>query len=182
MNSNIIEHIERVRKTLSECVDEHEIVEQVTASKNILVSGPVSLPPEKKKMPNGGYGRNLLHHDEEHDFVVLALVWPPHAETEIHNHETWGVVGVTEGNLNETNYIQDKNSESGISTLTQGDTISAGAGMATNVLPPNDIHKVCNPNNQIAISIHTYGEKIESCNKFNLDDGSVERMQLTYSF
>ena len=49
MNSNIIEHIERVRKTLSECVDEHEIVEQVTASKNILVSGPVSLPPEKRR-------------------------------------------------------------------------------------------------------------------------------------
>jgi hypothetical protein len=54
--------------------------------------------------------------------------------------------------------------------------------MAAHVLPPDeDIHKVWNPTAKRAVSIHTYGESVNVCNVFDLDEGTIEQRRLSYT-
>ncbi|MAJ28453.1 MAG: hypothetical protein CMJ92_03520, partial [Planctomycetes bacterium] len=43
------------------------------------------------------YTRHLLHADPEDRFSLLALVWKPGQGTPIHDHPSWGVIGVLRG-------------------------------------------------------------------------------------
>jgi len=177
------DHIERVRHCLSMRTDEKGIIDMVTKSTASLVQTPISLPPENLKTPVEGYGRNLLYQDPDYGFVMVAMVWPPEVGTPVHDHGTWGVVGVNEGRLNVTNYSRDDDgSDPERADLSKLDTISAGEGMAAHVLPPDeDIHKVWNPTAKRAVSIHTYGESVNVCNVFDLDEGTIEQRRLSYT-
>ncbi len=183
LDEKLCEHVERVKDALEENSDIEKIVEQVIDSTNSLIREPLVLAPESLKTPVRGYGRNLLYHDPDYDFVVVAMVWPPLEETSVHDHGTWGVVGVNEGQLNVTNYSrEDDGTFPGIAILNELDTISAGEGMATHVFPPEeDIHKVWNSTTDISVSIHTYGKPIYACNTFDLEEGAFEEMKVSYT-
>jgi len=183
MSSALNEHIERVRVTLSDDSNDRAIIEQVIVSTVTLLNGSMLVDRENLKVPVKGYGRNLLHNDPLLGFVIVAMVWPPNEGTPIHDHGTWGVVGIVEGGLSVTNYIRnDDGSQPGHASLTVLDTISARAKDATHVLPPDeDIHKVWNSTTKQSISIHTYGKTINRCNVFDIKANSVEQIELSYN-
>ena len=183
MEEELRNHIERVKNALSDCSDERYIVERVTESTVSLLSKPLALPPEKLKIPDEGYGRNLLYQDPDHGFVVMAMVWPPEGGTPIHDHGTWGVVGVNQGTLEVTNYSrEDEGNVPGRAMLNTLGTISAGEGAAAFVFPPDEeIHKVWNATTERAVSIHTYGEAINNYNIFNLDKGTMGNLEVSYT-
>ena len=182
MSSALNEHIERVRVTLSDDSNDRAIIEQVIVSTVTLLNGSMLVDRENLKVPVKGYGRNLLHNDPLFGFVIVAMVWPPNEGTPIHDHGTWGVVGIAEGTLSITNYCRDNDSSSlGHASITELDTFSAGVGDTTHVLPPSeDIHKVWNPTTEQSISIHTYGKKIDRCNIFDVKSRKVEQIELSY--
>jgi len=183
MYTALNEHIKRVRQTLSKDLNERDIIDQVVVSTATLLKGPISLGRDHLKTPAEGYGRNLLHRDSFFGFVIIAMVWPPKEGTPVHDHGTWGVVGVSEGGLSVTNYIRnDDGSQLGNASLTALDTISARAKDVTHVLPPDeDIHKVWNSTTKQSISIHTYGKTINRCNVFDIKANSVEQIELSYN-
>ena len=182
MYTALNEHIKRVRQILSKDLNERDIIDQVVVSTATLLKEPISLGSDHLKTPAEGYGRNLLNQDPIFGFVVVAMVWPPKEGTPVHDHGTWGVVGVAEGGLSVTNYIRnDDGSQSGHASLAELGTISARAGDATYVLPPDeDIHKVWNSTAEQSISIHTYGMTINRCNVFDIKANSVEQIELSY--
>jgi len=182
MYTTLNEHIKRVRQILSKDLNERDIIDQVVVSTATLLKEPISLGSDHLKTPAEGYGRNLLNQDPIFGFVVVAMVWPPKEGTPVHDHGTWGVVGVAGGGLSVTNYIRnDDGSQPGHASLTELGTISARAGDATHVLPPDeDIHKVWNSTTKQSISIHTYGMTINRCNVFDIKANSVEQIELSY--
>jgi len=182
MYTALNEHIKRVGQILSKDLNERDIIDQVVVSTATLLKRPISLGSDHLKTPAEGYGRNLLNQDPFLGFVVVAMVWPPKEGTPVHDHGTWGVVGVAEGGLSVTNYIRnDDGSQPGHASLTELGTISARAGDATHVLPPDeDIHKVWNSTAKQSISIHTYGMTINRYNVFDIDKNSVEQIKLSY--
>jgi|TARA_B100001971_G_C18238064_1_gene568764 predicted metal-dependent enzyme (double-stranded beta helix superfamily) len=182
MDSIFRKYIERIQHILSEDFNERKIIEQVSVSTASFLNRPISLDQKNLKVPAKGYGRNLLYHDTVFEFVVAAMVWPPKVGTPIHDHGTWGVVGIAEGTLSITNYCRDNDSSSlGHASITELDTFSAGVGDTTHVLPPSeDIHKVWNPTTEQSISIHTYGKKIDRCNIFDVKSRKVEQIELSY--
>ena len=182
MYTALNEHIKRVRQILSKDLNERDIIDQVVVSTATLLKEPISLGSDHLKTPAEGYGRNLLNQDPIFGFVVVAMVWPPKEGTPVHDHGTWGVVGVAGGGLSVTNYIRnDDGSQPGHASLTELGTISARAGDATHVLPPDeDIHKVWNSTAEQSISIHTYGMTINRCNVFDIKANSVEQIELSY--
>jgi predicted metal-dependent enzyme (double-stranded beta helix superfamily) len=182
MYTALNEHIKRVRQILSKDLNERDIIDQVVVSTATLLKEPISLGSDHLKTPAEGYGRNLLNQDPFFGFVVVAMVWPPKEGTPVHDHGTWGVVGVAEGGLSVTNYIRnDDGSQSGHASLAELGTISARAGDATYVLPPDeDIHKVWNSTTKQSISIHTYGKTIDLCNVFDVEANSVKQFEIHY--
>ncbi|MBA2344434.1 MAG: cysteine dioxygenase family protein [Rubrobacter sp.] len=105
------------------------------------------------------YRQHILHVAPDGGFSVVALVWQPGQTTPIHDHLTWCVVGVYEGEEEETLYHLYKDAKgrffvrAGIETANPGDV--------TVLVPPEeDVHQVTNVGDETAISIHVYGADI----------------------
>ncbi|MGH3357298.1 MAG: hypothetical protein ACRDO7_00750 [Nocardioidaceae bacterium] len=106
----------------------------------------------------GGYVQHVLHVDTDIPFSVVALVWRAGQATPIHDHVSWCVVGVIQGEEHETRYdLRRTGSET---YLVPGSTTTNPTGSVCGFAPPGDIHLVRNTGNTTAISLHIYGADI----------------------
>jgi 3-mercaptopropionate dioxygenase len=114
--------------------------------------GPEILTGEQRYGDPQGYRSHLLHAELDGSFSVSALVWRPGQATPIHDHVTWCVFGVIQGNEYEERYVLR---EDGWLEL---DKASVNAtGDVAGLVPPGDIHRVRNVGVDTAISLHIYG-------------------------
>jgi 3-mercaptopropionate dioxygenase len=80
--------------------DAATITERVAPLLGTLVKNPEALPAEYRRSPEGQRGRYMLHRSPQ--FNVTAVVWRPGDRAGAHNHETWGVIGVIDNEIEET--------------------------------------------------------------------------------
>lgn len=156
---------------------------RVRAAAAELVSKPIVLGPEHRHVPARGYGRNLLHRDEETGFVVIAMVWPPGSGGKPHDHGTWGVVAVLEGEVDVTNYErEDDGSRPEHAELRSLGTVHAKRGATATVLPPHeDFHSVRNVSgDRTSVTIHTYGREPKRFRVVDLEAHRVSQAELGY--
>src|SRR2546426_7013851 len=81
---------------------EHRITERIAPLLARLVRNPGSIPARYLTSPPGQRGRYMLHRAPK--FNVTSVVWRPGDRATAHNHETWGVIGVVENEIEETRY------------------------------------------------------------------------------
>lgn len=114
------------------------------------------LPAEFAQADAGHYRQYLLHCDPLCRFCVVSFVWGPGQTTPIHDHTTWGLVGVLRG----AELSQGYAIENGIPVPTDLERLDAG--QVACVSPTvGDIHKVTNAfDDGVSISIHVYGGNI----------------------
>ena len=67
-----------------------------------LCLNPDAIPAECRTAPAGQRGRYMLHRAPR--FNVTSVIWRPGDEAGSHDHETWGLVGVVENEIQETRY------------------------------------------------------------------------------
>jgi predicted metal-dependent enzyme (double-stranded beta helix superfamily) len=100
---------------------------------------------------------------EEHTYSLQVFVWPPGTETKIHDHSSWGVYCCAVGSIFEERYERlDDGSRLDHARLrkTRQRMWSIEDG-ASSVLPHDEgIHRVGNPGNEVAISVHLYGPRL----------------------
>ena len=100
---------------------------------------------------------------EEHTYSLQVFVWPPGTETKIHDHSSWGVYCCAVGSIFEERYERlDDGSRLDHARLrmTRQRMWSTDDG-ASSVLPHDGgIHRVGNPGNEVAISVHLYGPRL----------------------
>lgn len=104
------------------------------------------------------YRQHVLHVEADGSFSIVALVWLPGQCTPIHDHVSWCVVGVHQGQEHETIY-RVGGDESDPYLLINGRTVSP-AGAVCALIPPGDIHHVANDGDGLAVSLHIYGADI----------------------
>jgi predicted metal-dependent enzyme (double-stranded beta helix superfamily) len=117
-----------------------------------LVSDDGWLPPEFADARDRAYGSYLLYADPAERFVVVSFAWSDGAETPIHDHTVWGMIGVMRGCEISQRYRVD-----GACALVaeREDRLEAG-GVDTVSPTVGDIHKVRNGAGA-SVSIHVYG-------------------------
>lgn len=107
------------------------------------------------------YQQYLLYGDPLEKLSIVSFVWGPGQKTPVHNHRTWGLVGVLRGaELNTAYHARD-------GQLTPGPTTRLAAGEIEAVSPRlGDIHQVANAyEDRASISIHIYGGNIGRINR-----------------
>lgn len=126
------------------------------------------------------YTRHLLHADAEDRFSLLALVWKPGQGTPIHDHPSWGVIGVLRGRMRFTNYAPS--SEEGQNCLVPVETFIGTAGSVGTVYPPAmDLHRMDNcSSDEIAVTLHAYGCLVKEFHIYSPETG--ERREATSAF
>ena len=100
----------------------------------------------------------------DRSFSVQIFVWPPGTETKIHDHSSWGVYCCAVGSVLEERYERlDDGSRFEHARLNKvWDLMWSREDGASSVLPGDGgIHRVGNPGDGIAISVHLYGPRLE---------------------
>ncbi|MCK9511268.1 MAG: cysteine dioxygenase [Pigmentiphaga sp.] len=103
------------------------------------------------------YQQYPLYIDPAGRFSVVSFVWGPGQLTPLHDHQTWGVVGVLRGaELSEPFTLRP-----GLPPAASGPAHTLMPGDVELIANGADVHRVSNAlANQVSISIHTYGSNI----------------------
>lgn len=134
--------------------DDPAVATRVAKALTGHLADPSLLDPEHREPDPSHYRQHVLHVEPDGSFSVVALVWLPGQETCIHDHVSWCVVGTYVGVEEETTY---RLADDHLVPLRRNRTPQ---GVASYLVPPGDIHKVCNHSSSVAISIHVYGADI----------------------
>ncbi|MFG2196303.1 cysteine dioxygenase [Streptomyces sp. NPDC048639] len=116
------------------------------------------LTAEQREDHPDRYRQHVLHAETDGSFSVVALVWRPGQCTPVHDHVSWCVTGVHEGEESERRYrlVPDGTTAHLVATEDVLNPTGAVCGFA----PPGDIHRVRNAGTTTAISIHVYGADV----------------------
>lgn len=106
------------------------------------------------------YRQHILHAEPDGSFSVVALVWLPGQETAIHDHVSWCVAGVHQGEESELRYRLAPATTTSGAHLVPTEHVVNGPGDVCGFAPPGDIHKVRNSCRTKAISLHVYGADV----------------------
>lgn len=143
-----------IRTAVNTGGSEAAVAKRVAKALTRHLADPSLLDAEHREPDPAAYRQHVLHVEPDGSFSVVALVWLPGQETCIHDHVSWCVVGTYVGEEEETTY------------RLAGDHLvplrlnRTPQGVASYLVPPGDIHKVCNNSRSVAISIHVYGADI----------------------
>ncbi|MCX7362160.1 MAG: cysteine dioxygenase [Alphaproteobacteria bacterium] len=135
-----------------------------------LVSHDDWLPDSMAKCPPHGYAQNLLWCDPFERFSVVSFVWAPSAQTPVHDHQMWGLVGMLRGSETSQAYARD----AATGALVPGACTTLAPGDVEVLLPSvGDIHKVTNALSDCgSLSIHVYGGNIGAVRRHTFDPAS----------
>ncbi|HEX7873227.1 MAG TPA: cysteine dioxygenase [Sphingobium sp.] len=139
-----------------------------------LVSRDNWLPPQFAQPSAERYRQYLLHCDSRERFSVVAFVWGPGQATPIHDHRTWGLIGVLRGAEKVERFERASDGslrligEPGFLYEGEVDAVSPRIG---------DIHRVSNGlADAPSISIHVYGGNIGAIERATYGDDGREKV------
>jgi len=143
---------------------------------------PHALETELAQLPPGEqkYSRHLIHVDPDDRYSMLALVWRPGQGTPLHDHPSWGVLGVARGRMKFVNY--GESDIEGHRCLMPVETFIGAAGSVGTVFPPHvDIHRMANADREeMAISLHCYGCEVKEFSIYNAETAEKRSASMAY--
>lgn len=119
--------------------------------------------------PKTGWSVSMLYDEPDFPITVQNVVWNPGMVSPIHNHGTWGVVAILDGQEKNIFWKPNPNAESGLEKvkeviLNPGDIIT---------FLPNTIHRVEAISDEPVVSFNLYGETdYKSRFQFDLETGT----------
>ncbi len=171
-----------IRDSEAETATHTELADTVRAIAPLmhrLLSGPRDfLEPRHFQSDAGHYARNLVYAADGAGLSLYTLVWLPGQWTPVHDHGTWGVVGVIEGQLEEQSYMRtdpDQSSErhAGIDLQRGGLVLLSPGSVSTFVPNPDHIHRTgCPDNLPRCVSLHLYGRAMNSFYCYDVAEGT----------
>jgi predicted metal-dependent enzyme (double-stranded beta helix superfamily) len=143
-----------VRRTIDTAGSPSEACERIRPRFADLLADPDWLPPAYQEPApesgmGGGIGQWLLYRAGDGSLSLFSLVVPPAAETPVHDHLAWGLVGLYRGTQDEDIYAR---SEAGLE-LVERRALAPGDFYV--LIPPrDDIHRVRTTSSETSVSIH----------------------------
>ena len=129
--------------------------------------------------------RYALYRAEDRSLTLFSLVIPAGAETPVHDHLAWGLVGVYRGRQQETIYrrLDDGRDEKRARLqVARSQTMKAGQFYA--LIPPlDDIHLVTTVSEEASVSIHLLANDTACVwrHRFEPSTGEVTAFRSGYS-
>jgi len=184
-NPRCTEFIRDLTRIVSAGGPKPEMVAEVKDVVTSFLATPGSLPERCLVTKPDCYARHLLHVDPAKRFSVVVMVWGAGQRTPIHDHGgMWCVEGVYRGQIRVTRYDLDAPIENDVARFHRYEVIEAGVGKTGSLIPPVDYHTIENDHEGTAITVHTYGGEMSTCQVYlPRPDGAYDAQvkQLTYS-
>lgn len=186
----IRELIDETRRLTRMVTDVHERVEALRPAFAKLLAADGWLPkeygePDLKSGMGGGIGQYALYRAEDGSLCLFSLVIPADAQTPIHDHLAWGLIGVYRGVQDETVYRRtDDGRDESRATLDIARRQTVTRGQFYTLIPPlDDIHYVKTVSDTPSISIHLLANDTACVvrHRFDAVNGTVTAFRSGYS-
>jgi predicted metal-dependent enzyme (double-stranded beta helix superfamily) len=143
------------------------------------------LEPRHHRSSDEGYCRNLIFEAPDKSLSLYAIVWQPGQWTPVHDHGSWGVVGVVDGVLEERSYVRlspDRGADVDID-LAKGGTVLLRHGSVTSFVPnPDHIHVTGVPAERAPVlSLHLYGRSMSNFNIYDVPAQTRRRIEVAHN-
>lgn len=182
--------VDETRRLTREITDTAARVEALRPAFGKLLAADGWLPkeygePDVKSGMGSGIGQYALYRAEDGSLCLFSLVIPAGAETPIHDHLAWGLIGVYRGMQSETVYrrLDDGQDESKASLeIAREQTVKRGEFYT--LLPPlDDIHYVKTVSRGPSVSIHLLANDTACVtrHRFDATAGTVTAFRSGYS-
>jgi predicted metal-dependent enzyme (double-stranded beta helix superfamily) len=153
--------IDETRRLNADIADTPSRVEALKPAFAALLAADGWLPneyasPDYTSGMGSGIGQYALYRAEDGSLTLFSLVIPAGAETPVHDHLAWGLVGVYRGQQHETVYRRlDDGQDTSKAMLEVSRTQVMDTGQFYSLLPPlDDIHYVKTVSPEPSVSIH----------------------------
>lgn len=145
-----------------------------------VAAEPETLRPYLHFLP-GHYTRNLVYRDGL--FELIALCWAPHSQSPIHNHANqlcW--LSIQSGALRLENFhsLDGPGPGDGVRLVPKGGLSRALRGCVDLQRGDDAIHRVSNPFDEPAVSLHVYSRPYDSCIAYELEACTAREQRLIY--
>jgi 3-mercaptopropionate dioxygenase len=146
--------IDHVHAAIGTAGSPAEACERIRPGFADLLADPDWLPaayqePAGRSGMGGGIGQWLLYRAGDRSLSLFSLVVPPGAQTPVHDHLAWGLVGLYRGTQDEEIYLP------GAGGLELTERRALGPGDFYVLIPPrDDIHRVQTTSPETSVSIH----------------------------
>ncbi|MBI4257762.1 MAG: sulfurtransferase TusA family protein, partial [Thaumarchaeota archaeon] len=104
---------------------------------------------------------NLVHRPPDRSYSVISMVWGATQAFPIHDHLSWGLIGVYQNSIREERYERlDDGSKEGYAEIKETEVTDfqegqiLEEGLVFDELHRNDIHRILNPTGKPSVSIH----------------------------
>ena len=164
--------IEDVDRITREETSGERITERAAPLLERLVKAPSSIPPEYLRSTPQSRGRYMLHRAPR--FNVTSVIWRPGDTAAAHNHETWGIIGVVDNEIEETRYRVDTTG-TGKAKLEVTSVTRHPRGAVSRLIPGDEVHRMHNPTARDTVEIHVYGKDLVNLRRKTWADDGTEK-------
>jgi predicted metal-dependent enzyme (double-stranded beta helix superfamily) len=182
--------VDETRRMTASIADPRARVEALKPAFATLLAADGWLPP-KYASPDyasgmgSGIGQYALYRAEDGSLTLFSLVIPAGAETPVHDHLAWGLIGVYRGRQGETVYRRlDDGHDEARARLEISRTSELAEGEFYSLLPPvDDIHYVRTLSDVPSVSIHLLANDTACVwrHRFEPSTGEVTAFRSGYS-
>lgn len=118
---------------------------------------------------HNGETDNNIYKSNRNNFIVQIFTWSAGSETPVHDHDqTWALMGIYRNALRVAEFSFYNNEIKEIQNYV------APQGGICYLVPPDEIHHVSNPTEDLSVSIHVYGKYIGEYNIYDLENGEIK--------
>ena len=140
------------------------------------------LTPRYYEPRQGGSVQYLLNKSSVGRYTITSVVFWQGYCTAVHNHGTWGLIGIWSGEEQEERFKQiDDGSRADYVQLRSTSTSTNTPGSICHLIPPNEeIHRIRTVSLEPSYSIHVYGGDIfsKARQQYDLETGAIKEFQV----
>ena len=149
--------------------DEYEITKRVGERLSALLASDYRLPPELTRPSNEHHVNYPLHIAPDDGWSLACVVWNVGQRTPVHEHQTWGVVGIYAGAEREFRYDKPTATELTRRLSPAGEYVWQRGQVTVCCTTDDDVHAVAAVGTEPTVGIHVYGGNIGTINRRSYD-------------
>jgi predicted metal-dependent enzyme (double-stranded beta helix superfamily) len=140
--------------------DEHETTARIAELMSALLADGYRLPAEATRASSARHVTYPLYIAPDESWSMASVVWDVGQRTNLHSHETWGVVGIYAGTELEIRYLKPTASTPSTPLTPTGETRWEPGQVSVCCTTDDDVHAVVAAADEPTIGIHVYGGNI----------------------
>ncbi|MCY4385316.1 MAG: cysteine dioxygenase family protein [Nitrospinae bacterium] len=176
MSEKMNDFINQVREIVKTGGTEEEVTARVAVVLEPILDEPNLLNADQLLVKKEGFTLNRIHVEPDESFSIGAGIWDVGQTTPIHDHGTWGVIGIYRGMENEESFLREGPREEGarVNLKPQGKRLAGPGDVFVCCTKDQDVHRVSCASPEPVVGIHVYGDDLAKLTRYKYEESTGE--------